>query len=491
VRQLITRTGLEYLNHLSRSSAGDWALKRELAAAYLRIGMVQDGSSSSNLGDAPAALASFQSAGRLLDEVLRQSPADRQARLDRMTVFSEVANLQQQTGQFQAANTAAEAGLRISQSLLSANANDLAAAQAAGLFHLELARLRQESDNPDAAQSEGAAGVRLLRQVVDANPDNREAQLDLAESHARLGSLQLNLGRPQDALANFRSQAAVLDALCQRFPSDTAARHALMLAYSHLGDTLGNPEYANAGDLSGAFQAYRKVAEAAKLLYDADPADVRALSDYGIALLRLGLVTPAGPAKREAFEDSAELLSRAAARNPQSRMIASHKTWVESELAALFLSSGDRAAGMRYYQTAMTTAEKALAAAPKDTSSLKGLVVAVRGLAEEQARAGARAAALASLDHALTPAGTLDASAPPSALAFRVNIARSWQAAGSVYAILSTAERGPQSAQDRDAARTWYRRAVGEWHRLESQKGFQAPMQKEMAEAMQALGGLR
>jgi serine/threonine protein kinase len=54
IRQLITRTGLQYLNSLARSSAHDWDLKRELAASYLRIGMVQGGTGSANLARRPS-----------------------------------------------------------------------------------------------------------------------------------------------------------------------------------------------------------------------------------------------------------------------------------------------------------------------------------------------------------------------------------------------------------------------------------------------------
>jgi tetratricopeptide (TPR) repeat protein len=283
---------------------------------------------------------------------------------------------------------------------------------------------------------------------------------------------------------------AVLKALCDRFPSDPTARHELMLAYSHLGDILGNPEYDNAGDPAGAFQAYGKMAEAAKFLYDADPADARALSDYGIALLRLGLVMPsADEAKRETFERSHELLTRAAVHNPQSSVIAAHKTWVESELAVLFLGSGDRASGIRYYQMAIATAEDYLGASPNDSSTQKGLVVAVRGLAEEEARTGARADALATLDHALRMGKAVDAAAPASSL-LRAMVARAWQAAGSVYAILGSRKRGPQAAQDRETGRQWYQRALDEWRRIEPLKGFQPSYRKEMEAAMQALGAL-
>src|SRR5207253_2282236 len=93
VRQLIARTGLEYLDNLSRSSQRDWELKRELATAYLRIGELQGGTGTSNLGDPAGAAESFRNAEALLDEVLQHSPADRKAALDRLLVAHRVSNL--------------------------------------------------------------------------------------------------------------------------------------------------------------------------------------------------------------------------------------------------------------------------------------------------------------------------------------------------------------------------------------------------------------
>ena len=59
LRKLIVHTGLEYLDNLARSSSRDWDLKRELGSAYLRIGQVQGGAQSSNLGE-PASACRFR-----------------------------------------------------------------------------------------------------------------------------------------------------------------------------------------------------------------------------------------------------------------------------------------------------------------------------------------------------------------------------------------------------------------------------------------------
>jgi hypothetical protein len=488
VRRLITHTGLDYLNRLAANSARDWALKRELAAAYLRIAMVQGGTGTSNLGDQEGALNSFNSAGKLLDEIIHRSPKDRQAVLDRLSLYSEMANLQRDMAKTQEMASTARAGLTLAQTFGASEPNDLDVVHYAGILHLALARAGELRKDLDLAQSELAAGAPLLQRIVKARPDNREAQISFADALGRQGSIQISLGLTQDALTSFRKQATVLNAVCTRFPSDPVPRHELMLAYSHIGDVLDNPEYKNAGNHAGALEAYRSMVATAKFLHDADQADARAAMDYGIALLRLSSIVSAGEGKRAILTHSHELLTQVMEQNSQNMVAASYKTWVESELAAFSLTAGDRPASLRYYRLAIKTAETALRHA-SDPSTQKGLMVAARELAEEQARTGARSDALETLEHGLRMAEEVDQSAPQTSL-LRVNVARTWQAAGSVYSILSREESGQQAAEDRNAARLWFQRALDQWNKLEPQKGFQGQYRKEMEATKDALNKL-
>jgi tetratricopeptide (TPR) repeat protein len=362
-------------------------------------------------------------------------------------------------------------------------------AQYVGILHLALARVAQLQGDLSAAQAELAAGAPLLDQVAKVRPEKREAQINYSLLLARQGSLQLHLGQTQDALASFRRQASVLNALCGRFPDDLAARHELMLSYSHIGDVLGNPEYENAGDAAGALEAFRNMVATARFLHDADPADARAAMDYGIALLRLALVTSQSILKRDTLTHSQELLTSVVQRNPGNMVAVSYKTWAESELAALYLAERDRPAGIRYYRMALDTAETGLRGA-SDPSTQKGLIIAVRGLAEEQARSGARGDALATLKSGLGMAQELDGSTPLTS-SLRANVARGWQVAGSVYGILSRLENGDQAIEDRATARNWNQRAVDEWQKMEEHKTLTPALRKEFYAARQALKELR
>ncbi len=116
-RQLIARTGIDYLTNLSSNSAGDWDLKRELAAAWTRIGASKGGLNSSNLGDAGAALVSFGKASKLLDEVQQHDPFDAKAALERIFLLYETSNVQWTLGRYKDATASARAGLRMPQSI--------------------------------------------------------------------------------------------------------------------------------------------------------------------------------------------------------------------------------------------------------------------------------------------------------------------------------------------------------------------------------------
>jgi len=60
VREMVTRTAVESLAGLAADAGNNYPLRRELAAAYLRLGAVQGGPTGANLGRMPEGLASFE-----------------------------------------------------------------------------------------------------------------------------------------------------------------------------------------------------------------------------------------------------------------------------------------------------------------------------------------------------------------------------------------------------------------------------------------------
>jgi len=233
VRQLIARTGLEYLDRLARSSARDWNLKRELAAAYQRIGEVQFGSNAANLGDPAAALASYARAEKLLDAVRAHQPSDQKALHDWLSVLSLIGDLQFTSAQPRAAIQTYRRGLQRADQY-SGGREDPELDYDAALLSIGLAQaLGQTGDAPGAAGNLDRS-VSVMRKLAAARPDDQKVRLTLADAYIRRGEMFLSQGRREPALENFRAAVNELDDLCRRFPLDPRPRRKLTLAVAAL-----------------------------------------------------------------------------------------------------------------------------------------------------------------------------------------------------------------------------------------------------------------
>ncbi|HEV8146926.1 MAG TPA: protein kinase [Bryobacteraceae bacterium] len=482
VRQLITKTALEYLDNLSRNSTRDWALKRELAEAYQRIGDVQGGHNTPNLGETAAALVSYRHAKVLLDEVLAHSPSDRKVLIEWLNAQSRIGTNQFYSGETRSGAATYREALNRAEKALAAAPGDEELEDQVASYSMDLARAVRDAGDVGSAIDFAKRGVEITRKHAQAHPDSKEAHRGLSNAQAALGAAYAEQGKRPEALEHFRAGVAELEELCRRYPLDNNFRHELMLAYSHVGDVLGGRGFDNQGDSAGALEAYEKMTAAARTLYQADSSDVRAAADYGICLVRLAALTPLERAdeKLARLSEAEALLSRATAKKPVIALFGTHKAWGEEETGDTLRSRGDNAGAMRAYQASIATVEELLATDPSSASSQRRMVSSSRRLAEVQASTGRRDAALATLERILKLAQRVESTVPLTAVGSRVVVPRCWFAVGTVRELLG----------EREAARDGYRRSVEEYRRLESLPNFLDAYRKDLEASVQALAKL-
>ena len=490
VRQLIARTGWEYLDSLAQNVGGDLTLKREIAAAYERIGDVEGGPRYPNFGDFESALGHYRRAEVLLREILQESPTDRQALRQHLSVLFNIGELQRQNNDNQASMATYQDGLRRSEAALAASPDDLDLIEDAEAFQQQISILLRSAGDLSGAMNHASEALRKATRIASARPNDRSARLNLATAYSQLAGVHAALGHTSQAVEYYGRAVSGCEAFSRQFPNDTDALRQLMLAYGNLGDKLGNPIFDNVGDTAAALNAYSKMVAVARRLHDADPADGRAMTEYGVALLRFGAITPARQAteKWTRLNQSFEFLTRAASQNPANTVTARNKAWAAELLGDISADAGDRTAADRYYEIALTTLEAVLATNPKDVSPLPRLVSAAGKLAHTRALSGRRDPALAAIDRLLRASKTIDDLPAHAASSSRASLARSYQAAGSVHELLSRSGGAAiDGRRDRDSALAWYRMAVAEWRSLEKKPGFPAADRKEMEKAAAAL----
>ena len=199
-RRLLVGHGLEYLDKLTRDS-GD--LRRELAAAYVKIGDVQGRPLNPNLGDAAGALASYRKAVATYDSIGAGTSGDPALRRELALACQRLSEVLSTTGDTKEALAQARRGLEL---------------------------LQRPVDPESTAQGPVAA----------------ELGRELAASYSRVGDLLSATGDTDGALEHRRRSLSVMEAVASIAPDDVSTIRQLGSAHSKLGNQLGNPNYQRA-----------------------------------------------------------------------------------------------------------------------------------------------------------------------------------------------------------------------------------------------------
>ena len=194
-RKLIADRAIRYLDSLAREAGNDISLQRELASAYERVGDVQGGFRSTNLGDIPGSLVSYRKALAIRTTVAASNPHDAAAQRELFFAHGKLGNALISTGD-----------------------------RAGGL--------EQERQI-----------VTIAEKLSASDPSNFDNRRLLATAYLDFGSLRVRPGDWKSGLADCRKGAAILESLNVANPHSKGLRRLLALAYSRTGNLLSDYEH--------------------------------------------------------------------------------------------------------------------------------------------------------------------------------------------------------------------------------------------------------
>jgi non-specific serine/threonine protein kinase/serine/threonine-protein kinase len=371
-RRLLVSKGLEYLDKLARDAGDRPDLRRELAGAYVKVGDVQGRPLNANLGDTAGALASYRKA------------------------------------------------VATYESIGAATSSDPTLRRELGVASQRLSEILSATGNTKEALVQARRGLELLQQSTDPGSSGRtiaaaELGRELAAAYTRVGDLLSATGDTNAALEHRRKALAVMETVAAIAPDDVATIRQLGVAYSKLGNQLGNPNYPNVGDPAGALvQLERSAAvfEKAVAKYPTNAVFRRnlAIANSNIADILTALKRPADALARQrlalaAFEaQSAADPANAAAKNDVAISL--------SKIAEMMDASGNSAGAVVEFERALAIHVAMAAADPANDSLKLELASDYNRLATSQAKLGTREAALANHTRAVAMSRDLQQKNP-------------------------------------------------------------------------------
>src|SRR4030095_4635326 len=203
---LVTRS-LEYLDKLSSDRGQDSALQLELASAYDRIGNIQGGLFTSNLGQRNEADVSYRKALAIRQALVAQEPKNILFRRWLTTSYSKVAHILQVQGDLHGALE----------------------------YHSK------------------ALGV--CKQNAADSPKDPKILSDLALCYTHFGYMQGLNGLTEDALENTRKAVVIMEELPAAAPNDIKTRDNLTYCYDRVAEVLTSFAHNHAE----ALLLYRKI----------------------------------------------------------------------------------------------------------------------------------------------------------------------------------------------------------------------------------------
>jgi eukaryotic-like serine/threonine-protein kinase len=358
-RMLVARRAQQYLDGLSRDRSSDVALRKELAAAYRRLGDILGQPFTANLGDTTGALANYRKAAALLQGIAESGHADAPTLNDWARICALEGRIASRHGATDDAAAAGEKAVALMEraAVLQPSSSEVRFALLSERLFLALARLQVGQAHNDlarirTAEPVAARALEAARRLSAEDPGNEKFQLLVQKACEYLAYIESGIaeyigsqtGRA-DAVRLHEEQVAIIERLDASHPGPYRR---------HVADALGDLSRAwlRMGEAQSSEAAARESLRRFEEIADGDSRNAEAARDVMVAHWVLAKALAAQNRAPEASLEFRSVLSgfdRVRRHNPAE---AGDVVIVESrdQLAAYRLAAGDRHAARDLYR---------------------------------------------------------------------------------------------------------------------------------------------
>jgi serine/threonine protein kinase len=319
-RKLIVDRALEYLDRLSKESAGDPSLERELAEAYERVGLVQGQYLQNSLGDTRGALASYQKAF-----AIRKSVADHSGGLaDRLALaqgYRLIANSQWALGDFEPASQNIVSAIAIAETLDRSQPNQWDVLKELSTDYEYAADIYALGYGGGIDQNASHAYRKKTLEADESMLRIRPHDADALDGYAidLVHSGEVEQARDPRAALGYYQRALAIHELLMSQTTDPRIASGVARDYQSVADV-----YDALGDFRRAYESNLAALEMAKKNLEIDPRNVTFEKSGAIAYLNVATQARKTGRKAEALADTRaglEWMRKSLAADPNNQQI--------------------------------------------------------------------------------------------------------------------------------------------------------------------------
>jgi eukaryotic-like serine/threonine-protein kinase len=399
IREVMVRDALEYLDNLSKESAGDRSLQRELASAYEKVGGVQGSPFKASFGDYPAALVSQRKGLAIREALLAADPQNQDLNGEVFRSYNYIGDLLRVTGaSAESLDYYRKAQVRL-ESMAAADPGSARIKRDLALVYTRIGRALTLSNDRDGALENYRKSLTISEELFAAKPRDNEIRRDLGLALMTVGDGLDEKGSLPEALEFRRKALSVMEPLAAEVPDNAQYRRDVGVILQRRADTR-----LKAGDHRGALEDNRRGLAIDEALAARDPLNAQARRDLvadhqKIGKVLLGMGDPAGALIEQ--QKGLEIAAALAAANASNAEALADLSNSHYKIGDVKLAKNDLHGALESYRRSLAIDEKLSAADPANSDARYTVAESYASIAALELKVGDAPAALAGYRKAL------------------------------------------------------------------------------------------
>jgi serine/threonine protein kinase len=456
-RELVVKRALEYLDNLSQEAGNDFSLQRELATAYEKVGDVQGDPYSGSLGDTVSALDSYRKSLAIREKLAATDSTNAAIRRELAASYLKIGSINWLQGKLDEAVDNNQKAVKINEEQVVLDPANI---------DLQIDLAKSYSYLGDALAEKGALEEGLanqqkaltMRQEL-ATSAEKDRIKDVGSSYAKLGDVLWRSGKLAESFESYDKAVKVFEPLLATYANDDDIRSRLEATYQRIGEALRrNKEYVRALEY---FEKSVKMDEARVL---ADPTNAVARRNLMGEYVSIGITlseTEKYPEAVKSYRKALEIASALSTADPHNQQALSDVMKIHLNIGVSLTNAKNWAEADVNLKSAMEIAEKLVAQASEGSGDSKDALANISLMyGYVKMNTGEVEKALEIFRKALTVRESLVTEAPAN-VDYRFRLADLWSTLAEAYETLAKKVSTPSAKLENwQEARLWYQRSL-------------------------------
>ena len=350
-RASLVQRALEYLDSLAHESGDDPQLQSELAAAYEKVADLQGAPRRPNLSDFSGAIASYEKAQKIHEQLLARDPNDFERRRRLAANLSALSYTRWWLSDVSAALADSAKALELYDALVAERPDSLELRLAAAEAQIDLANIYYFNDQVAETYPPVNKALATLETLRQSDPENVEVQRLLGRGYTLLGTTLRWDNKLKEGEVEMAKAFAIGESLAEKYPHDTVVKQGLLNTY------LQASQLYQEFDDARSFEILLKALRVAEDSVHSDAANTQARQNLAKTYSMLGLIA----VRLKKLNDAVLYLERSSATFAELEKIEPKNRTYKHDIGRVLMFLGLAKHGRRDFTGALESYDKAVA----------------------------------------------------------------------------------------------------------------------------------